>query len=322
MANVYDRYKDCRLCPRGCGVDRTSGEQGFCRAGTRPVVAFAGLHKGEEPPLAGEVGSGTVFFSGCTLCCPACQNFQLSGRHLGRELGTEELSGIFIKLLERGAPNLNLVTGTHFLPEINQALLLAGKNDPSGSGRISVPVVWNTSGYENQELIECLHHLVDVYLPDLKTLDNRTAFDLFGRPDYPAIIRQILPVMAATKPLVWNGDLLQQGVIVRHLVLPNLLESTKECLIWFADHLAGKALLSLMFQYIPLAKGRRTTGKKVSEEEHDEILRMLDELGIDDGFVQGLPESDAWIPNFDLENPFPADCATPVWHYKHGIVRT
>ncbi len=311
-------YTACTLCPRACGVDRTRGETGSCGEGAAARVAVACLHRGEEPPLSGECGSGTVFFTGCTLGCPSCQNYMISGSRRatrpGHTLAAGELAGIFLALQKRGAHNINLVTGTHFIPIIIEALSSARAQG------LSLPVVWNSSGYETEATLALLHPHVDIYLPDLKTLDAATAQDLFGRRDYPDVARAALLSQVHGHRLTWNGPLLAQGVIVRHLVVPGRTASTLQCLKWFHDHLAGRALLSIMFQYIPLARGKTTGGKKVSPEEYELVAAALDELGLEDGFIQEPEEADDWIPDFSRDNPFPPGFAVPVWSAERGFI--
>jgi putative pyruvate formate lyase activating enzyme len=314
MSDFTDLYRECRLCPRVCGIDRTITPTGFCGEGARARVASACLHLGEEPPLSGTVGSGTVFFSGCTLKCPTCQNYQLSGEGWGTKVDTETLAEIFLALERSGAHNINLVTGTHFIPSIIEALVLAR------SKGACVPVVWNSSGYESPEMLEILHQFVDIYLPDLKTLHEETARLLFGRRDYPVVAEKALSAMTAAKPIAWEKGLLRQGVMIRHLVLPGRLDSTKTCLRWFAEKFAGRALLSLMFQYIPLKEGRRDGSDKISRAEQTAVLEMLEQFGIKDGFVQDLEDTDAWIPDFRNANPFPVASVRPIWHAKYGFL--
>jgi putative pyruvate formate lyase activating enzyme len=311
-------YEHCLLCPRACGVDRTRGETGFCGEGAVARVSVACLHKGEEPPLSGERGSGTVFFTGCTLGCPSCQNYVISGgtpaSRPGRTVAPDELARIFFTLQERGAYNVNLVTGTQFIPSIITALRTARANG------LAIPAVWNSNGYESTTALELLHPHIDIHLPDLKTLDPGTARELFGRRDYPARARPALLAMVRDRALTWHGDILSRGVIVRHLVLPGRTASTLQCLEWFRDHLAGRALLSIMFQYIPLNRGAATGGAKVNREEYTHVTDALAALGLDDGFVQEPVETDDWIPDFSRPNPFPSGFAEPVWRAGGGFI--
>ena len=263
MNKVFTPYAPCRLCPRDCGVDRSAaghfgaadsssgaGKRGVCGEGDVPRLALACLHFGEEPVLTGRGGSGTLFFTGCTLRCSFCQNHQLSRGGYGAPVSTEELAALMLRLQEEGAANVNLVTGTHFAPHLVEAVAAARRQG------MSLPVVWNGSGYERAGTVELLFPAVDVFLPDLKTLDPALSARLFRAPDYPQAAREAILAMAE-KPLAWEPagpreGLLRSGLIVRHLVLPGQLDSTRGVLEWFAARLKGRALLSLMVQYTPV----------------------------------------------------------------------
>jgi putative pyruvate formate lyase activating enzyme len=314
MPGPADLYRYCLLCPRACGVDRTGSPAGFCRSGIVARAAVACLHRGEEPPLSGVRGSGAVFFSGCTLGCPACQNYSISTLGQGTEVSTETLASIFLTLEERGAHNINLVTATHFAPSVIAALELARARG------LRIPSVWNSSGYETAATVELLNPFTDVYLPDLKTLDTEAARSLFGRSDYPAAAQTALPAMVTAKPLVWDGELLTQGVIVRHLVLPGRVADSIACLRWFAAHLSGGALFSLMFQYLPLDKGAPCGHGRVTPAEYDAVMEEVEKLDLEDGFIQDLEEADDWLPDFSRHNPFPGGFAEPVWHADYGFI--
>jgi len=315
---MHALYEDCRLCPRDCGVDRLQGERGYCGENARMRVAWAGLHRGEEPPLVGENGSGTIFFSGCTLKCGSCQNCQISHRGIGREVSGEELQRLALCLQEAGAANINLVTASHFTPSIVESISGARQR------AMRIPVVWNSSGYENLSAIDLLRETVDVYLPDCKTLDGSVSRQLMGAADYPEVVRPALLKMVEDKPLIVEEGQIQQGVIVRHLVLPGLLDQSREVLEWFAGELRDRALLSLMFQYTPVlfdrGKADGNPRRTVSLREHDQVLSWLEELGIDNGYVQDPAENDDWLPDFTRVNPFPKGQAVPIWHYQTGTV--
>ena len=319
---MHDLYGECRLCPRNCRVDRLEGEKGYCGESARMRVAWAGLHLGEEPPLIGEKGSGTIFFTGCTLKCESCQNCQISHRGLGRGISSEELAGLMLRLQGRGAANINLVTASHFTPSIIECVSSARTQG------LSIPVVWNSSGYEQLSTLDLLRETVDVYLPDCKTLDPEVSRRLMGAADYPVVVQTAVLKMIEDKPLVAENDQLNQGVIIRHLVLPGLPAQSREVLEWFAEHGKGRALLSLMFQYTPVSseggelgrKPRHGPQRRVSRREYEQVLSWLEELGIEDGFVQEPAENDDWLPDFTRLNPFPLGQAVPVWHYQYGFV--
>jgi putative pyruvate formate lyase activating enzyme len=279
-------------------------------------VAWAGLHHGEEPSLIGEKGSGTIFFSGCTLKCSYCQNCQLSNQGLGREIPSEELQRVMQQLQKSNAPNINLVTAGHFLPSIVESIAQARANG------LRIPTVWNSAGYENLATLDLLKDTIDVYLPDCKTLDREVSRRLMGAPDYPAVVRPALLKMVEDKPLIFEQKQFRQGVIVRHLVLPGLIDQSRKVLKWFAEHMKDRALLSLMFQYTPVrsAGDMGSPQRIVNQREYDQVLCWLGELGIDDGFVQDPVKNDDWLPDFGRINPFPQDQAVPIWHYKYGLL--
>jgi putative pyruvate formate lyase activating enzyme len=317
LALVIEWRGRCSLCPRACGADRSAGRGGFCREGAAPRVAWAGLHFGEEPPLTGQGGSGTIFFSGCTLRCRYCQNDQLSRLGLGRELCSAELSRLMLALQREGAENVNLVTGSHFTPVIVEAM------DRARREGLAIPLLWNSSGYESSATLELLAARIDVYLPDCKTLDPELSRRFMGAPDYPQVVQAALPAMVEARPLRFEAERLRQGVIVRHLVLPGFLESTRGVLAWFREHLYGRALLSVMVQYTPNRRslgskagtGARVPARRVSQEEYRQVLGWLEELEIEEGFIQEPQADSDWLPDFTRRNPFPEAQARPIWHY-------
>ncbi len=331
MMTASELLRDCILCPRNCGVNRVAGKKGFCGESDKVRLALATLHRGEEPPLCGTAGSGAVFFSGCTLKCSFCQNHGISRGAIGRELEEDELAAIFLALQSSGAENLNLVTGTQFLPGIIEALNFAR------DGGFKLPVLWNSSGYENQSGLELIGTFTDVYLPDLKTLDSGLAGRLFRAPDYPEMATSAILGMASVgKPEFDQSGMLIKGTLVRHLVLPGYLESTRKVLEWFAENLAGRALLSVMFQYLPIpgARSEENAGRRagigtvsppvrtIEDSEYYTVIGMLEDLGIDDGYVQEPEPDSPWLPDFERDNPFPDEYSRVVWHWKHGFARS
>jgi len=237
-------YVNCNLCPRQCGADRTAGELGYCRCPDGALVAKTMLHKWEEPALAGNGGSGAVFFGGCTLGCKYCQNARISGGPAGTPVDTAGLRAMMEALIAQGAENIDLVTPTHFLPTLLPAL----------SPKLPVPVVYNCGGYERVETIRAVEGKVDIYLPDLKYADNRLAKLLSGAPDYfetaTAAIREMVRQVG---PVRWEGEKVVSGVIVRHLILPGFVENSLKVLDWLGENFApGEILVSLMRQYTPM----------------------------------------------------------------------
>jgi len=280
-------------------------------------LALASLHFGEEPPLVGKGGSGTIFFSGCPLGCAFCQNFQISQRGLGREVEAAEFSAICLALQEAGAVNINLVTGTQFIPGIIEGI---GRARAAG---LALPVLWNCSGYERVETVEALKGTIDVWLPDLKTLSPATAGRFFSAPDYPEVAAQAILAMAEGYPLEYDeSGLLRRGLILRHLVLPGQLEDSRAILAWFAGHLGGRALPSLMTQYTPIRalEGRPAPASALSPEDYDRIVAMLDEFDLGNGFYQELVPGSEWLPDFVRDNPFSAELSRTVWHHSRGFV--
>ena len=308
-------YAQCSLCPRNCGSDRRSGDTGFCGQTDELRVALATRHYGEEPPFTGTGGSGTVFFSGCTLGCSFCQNRQISRDRMGRIVDTAELADIFLALEQRGAENINLVTGTHFAPSIASALSLAREKG------MTLRVLWNTSGYENDAGLDIIDRFTDVYLPDLKTLDSADARRLFRAADYPEVAAGAILRMAARGAPVFDVDgRLVSGTVVRHLVLPGMLAGTRRVVEWFREHLQGKALLSLMVQYMPTEDaGGTAPSRSVEDAEYYSVMAMLEELNIEDGFLQEMNYESPWMPDFEADNPFPDDYSKVVWHWKNGF---
>jgi putative pyruvate formate lyase activating enzyme len=310
-----DPYAPCLLCPRACAVDRVRGGTGFCGETAVVRAACACLHFGEEPPVTGTGGSGTVFFTGCTLRCRACQNCQTSHDGLGTELAADDLAAIFLRLQREGAGNVNAVTGTHFLPGILDAWREARARG------LAIPLVWNSSGYETVDAVRMLAPHVAFFLPDLKTLDPALAAYWFAATDYPRAAVQAILAMADARPLERGPDgLPTRGVIVRHLVLPGRLAATREVLAWFSQHLAGRALLSLMSQYTPIP-GQPVEppfDRELTEGEWAEVLAALEELGIEDGYVQELVPGTEWLPDFARERPFSAELSRMVWHARDG----
>ncbi|HUT03427.1 MAG TPA: radical SAM protein [bacterium] len=279
----------CKLCPRACGVDRASGERGYCRAGARAKIFRFGPHVGEEPPVSGTRGSGTVFFAHCTMRCIFCQNYRFSQQDRGKEVSADELRGMFLSLQTAGCHNLNLVTPTHFLPQILEGLSMAQ------AAGFDLPIVYNTSSYENTDTIESLDGMVDVYLADARYADEHLAHDYSEAADYVARSREALRAMwRQCGPLALDGEgIAQKGLIIRHLVLPGHLKDTSRVLEWIAKSISTDVAVSLMGQYRPMhrAVGHRTLGRRLSLEEYDEALKVASSLDFATLFVQ-RPDSD------------------------------
>ena len=290
---------ECRLCPRQCGVDR-SKRTGYCGVSDRVKLARAALHFWEEPCISGERGSGTVFFSGCALKCVFCQNYQLSAGHFGKEVSIQRLAEIFLELQQQGAHNINLVTGGHYVPQIVQALELVRKD-------LKIPVVYNSSGYETVETLRQLKGYVDIYLPDLKYYSPERSARYSNAKDYFAVASQAVQEMfSQVGPVQFDEQgMLQKGVIVRHMVMPNGVEDTMDILTWIAENLPlDDILVSVMSQYTPFYKSADypEINRRLTQEEYDRVLDWMECMGIEQGFVQELSSAkEEYTPDFSLQ---------------------
>jgi putative pyruvate formate lyase activating enzyme len=315
MERIKEGYNPCSLCGRNCFVDRHS-VLGYCQSSDQLKLAWAGLHFGEEPPVTGRGGSGTVFFTGCTLGCPFCQNYQISRQGMGREIDNQEFLKIVQALRDRGAENLNLVTPSQFIPTLEEVLPLV-KDE-------GFPLVWNSSGQEMKQAMKGILPLIDIFLPDLKTLDRRVAKEYYHYGEYPAIVTPLLLEMAESKPLLLDDrGVLKQGLLLRHLVLPGELDSTRDVLRWFSKNMKGRALLSIMSQYTPVITPeypQAHPNRYLSASEYDQVVEMLYEYDLDDGFIQDWVTGSDWLPDFNKTNPFASDLSSPLWHWKEGFV--
>ena len=283
-------YANCELCPRRCCVDRTAGQVGFCGCPDIALVSKTMIHRWEEPALAGDGGSGAIFFGGCTLKCTYCQNRAISAGPAGDAVNSAGLRQIMEDLIAQGAENIDLVTPTHFLPTILPAL------EP----KLPVPVVYNCGGYERVETLRALEGKVDIYLPDLKYADNNLAARLSYAGDYFYVAqRAILEMYRQTGPVQWQGDRVTRGVIIRHLILPGQVENSLKVLDWIGDTFApGTVLVSLMRQYTPMPGLPSPLNRPITDEEYDAVLSwmMLNDL---QGFTQASSAADSqFIPDF------------------------
>ena len=283
-------YVNCELCPRTCGVDRTAGQTGFCGCPGTALVAKTMLHKWEEPALAGEGGSGAIFFGGCTLGCKYCQNRAISGGAVGKAVDPAELRAMMEQLIAQGAENIDLVTPTHFLPTILPAL------EP----KLPVPVVYNCGGYERVQTLKELEGKVDIYLPDLKYADSRLASALSDAADYfPVATAAIREMVRQTGPVVWEKDKVVRGVIIRHLILPGCVDNSLRVLDWIGETFApGQVLVSLMRQYTPMGTLPAPFDRPITDEEYDAVLSWM-YLNDLEGFTQEDTAADQqFIPDF------------------------
>lgn len=300
MKNM-NKYEDCLLCPRKCGINRSTGQTGVCGVSSEIKVARAALHYWEEPCISGKKGSGAVFFSGCSLHCVFCQNREISDGKEGKVISKERLSDIFMELVDKGANNINLVTpGRQYIPDIVWAV-----NDAKSRG-MKLPIIYNTSGYENVTELRLLEGIVDVYLPDFKYMDSTLSAMYSRAKDYPSVAKQALSEMVRQQPDVVIDDatgLIQKGVIVRQLLLPGHVNDAKAVLKYLYDTYHDHVYISMMSQFTPIAlKDYPEINRTVTRREYERLVDYALEIGITNAFIQeGDVAKDSFIPAFDCE---------------------
>jgi putative pyruvate formate lyase activating enzyme len=307
LPDLYDLLRACCACGHRCGVDRTGNARGFCST-TAPdlhhaAVASHTLHFGEEPPLVGRGGSGTVFFSGCNLRCVFCQNHQISQGELGEPVHYTELARLFLGLQDQGAENINLVTPTHYIHPIIEALLESYRQG------LRLPVVYNTNGYESVELLAMLDGIVDIYLPDMKYMEAAHGLAYSSAEGYPSVAKLAIKEMyRQVGPLVMENGVARRGLIVRHLILPNNLSNTYDFLLWMRDEGMEQAAVGLMSQYSPQFRALEypELSGRIGKSEYREIVEYALDLGFDHLLTQGLDSSDLYLPDFRRDEPFGA----------------
>lgn len=299
MKNM-NKYGNCLLCPRKCGINRSTGQTGVCGVSSEIKVARAALHYWEEPCISGKRGSGAVFFSGCSLHCVFCQNREISDGKAGKVISKERLSDIFIELADKGANNINLVTPGQYIPDIVWAV-----NDAKSRG-MKLPIIYNTSGYENVTELKLLEGIVDVYLPDFKYMDSTLSAMYSRAKDYPSVAKQALSEMVRQQPDVVIDDatgLIQKGVIVRQLLLPGHVNDAKAVLKYLYDTYHDHVYISMMSQFTPIAlKDYPEINRTVTKREYERLVNYALEIGITNAFIQeGDVAKDSFIPAFDCE---------------------
>lgn len=359
-------FEKCEQCPRKCLVNRISsasstngangasgtnggaslgGARGFCGETSEVRIALACLHFGEEPLVTVHGGSGTIFFTGCTLRCAFCQNYQISQDGLGRAVSSEEFTKICLDLQAAGAENINLVTGSHFIPALGEYIAACQ------SAGVTIPFCWNSSAYESVEMLEILKPYVKIWLPDLKTLSETLSGELFGAKDYPQaatkaiswmienfppVIKEVKAKQDYTDPegnLVKKGTVkekLEQGVIIRHLFLPGRFEESADVLVWLKENADEKAFISVMNQYtpVPFSEDAKTLEKRkkslsvienrlVSSIEDGDLQDLIEALDFSWLFYQELTDDTSWLPDFTRPQPFSNKLARPIWHYSN-----
>ena len=299
MKNM-NKYENCLLCPRKCGINRRTGQTGVCGVSSEIKVARAALHYWEEPCISGKRGSGAVFFSGCSLHCVFCQNREISDGKEGKVISKARLSDIFMELAGKGANNINLVTPGQYIPDIVWAV-----NDAKSRG-MKLPIIYNTSGYENVTELKLLEGIVDVYLPDFKYMDSTLSARYSRAKDYPSVAKQALSEMVRQQPDVVIDDstgLIQKGVIVRQLLLPGHVNDAKAVLKYLYDTYHDHVYISMMSQFTPIAlKDYPEINRTVTKREYERLVNYALEIGITNAFIQeGDVAKDSFIPAFDCE---------------------
>lgn len=299
MKNM-NKYENCLLCPRKCGINRRTGQTGVCGVSSEIKVARAALHYWEEPCISGKRGSGAVFFSGCSLHCVFCQNREISDGKEGKVISKERLSDIFMELADKGANNINLVTPGQYIPDIVWAV-----NDAKSRG-MKLPIIYNTSGYENVTELKLLEGIVDVYLPDFKYMDSTLSARYSRAKDYPSVAKQALSEMVRQQPDVVIDDatgLILKGVIVRQLLLPGHVNDAKAVLKYLYDTYHDHVYISMMSQFTPIAlKDYPEINRTVTKREYERLVNYALEIGITNAFIQeGDVAKDSFIPAFDCE---------------------
>lgn len=342
---IYNFYSNCKQCPRNCNVDRTNGKLGFCGESDKIRIAFAGLHFGEEPLVTVFGGSGTIFFTGCTLRCAFCQNYKISQDGMGKIVSTDEFAQICLKLQNAGAENINLVTPSHQIPLIKEGI------EKALTLGVKIPFCWNSSAYESVEMLEMLKGLVTIWLPDLKTLNKNLSQKLFAAPDYPEVAKKAIlwmiknnplkieeiPCPPSEKTIEWakKGEprnKITSGVIIRHLFLPGKFEETADVLQWLKQNANKKAIISVMNQYTPvnfnedekkLAQRKKSLStienRLVNQQEFEDIYDLLEAFDFENLFYQELTDDTSWLPDFTKKQPFSNSLAVPLWHWNDEI---
>lgn len=295
---MEELLENCNICPHKCNINRNKGKIGRCKATNKIKVALYSVHNFEEPCISGEKGSGTVFFSNCNLNCIYCQNYEISQQGRGKEISIEELSDIFIKQQKRNVENINLVTPTSYVPQIIEAIKIARKKG------LNIPIVYNTNGYENIETIKMLDGYVDIYLPDLKYYYNDIAKKYSKIDNYFEIATKAIKEMEKQigKTVIDENGIMKKGIIIRHLVLPNNIENSKKILKWIRENMNNDTYISVMAQYFPTYKAKEDLelNRKLTKQEWRKIEEYIEELGIENGFIQELGDhEEEYVPKWE-----------------------
>lgn len=291
----------CQICPRDCKVNRLLGNKGYCKCDDKIKVALVSIHDYEEPCISGKNGSGTVFFSNCNLNCVFCQNYEISQEGKGKEVTIERLAEIFIEQQSRGVNNINLVTPTMYVYQIIEAIKISREKG------LKIPIIYNSNGYENVETIKLLEGYIDVYLPDLKYYSDLISVKYSKAPHYFEIAKEAIKEMLRQvgNPVFNDEGIIQKGVIIRHLVLPNHIQNTKNILKWIKENLNEGVYVSVMAQYFPTYKAKEIEGldRKLTNKEYKEVEKYLYSLDIENGYMQDLGKhEEEFVPCFDYRN--------------------
>ena len=292
-----EELSSCTICPHNCKVNRNNGQIGRCRSGNKVKIALASVHNYEEPCISGKNGSGTIFFSNCNLSCIYCQNYKISQLGKGYELSVEELADIMLEQQEKGVNNINLVTPTMYAYQIIEAIKIARKNG------LNIPIIYNTNGYENVKTIQDLNGYVDVYLPDLKYYSNELSKKYSKVDNYFKYATEAIKEMYKQVgcPVFDENGIIQKGLIIRHLVLPNHLQNSKHVLKWIKENMPEDTYVSVMAQYFPTYKAKEDDliNRKLTKKEYKEIEEFLYTLDLKNGYMQELGEhEEEYVPDF------------------------
>ncbi len=291
----------CMVCPRNCGINRSIGRRGFCKCDDKIKIALVSKHMFEEPCISGKEGSGTIFFSNCNLNCVYCQNYKISQEGLGKQVNIERLAEIMIEQQERNVNNINLVTPTMYVYQIIEAIKIAKKNG------LSIPIIYNSNGYENIETIKLLDGYIDVYLPDLKYYYDNIAVKYSNAANYFEIATKAIKEMCKQvgKTKLNEKGIITKGVIIRHLVLPNHIQNTKNILKWIKNNIDEEVYVSIMAQYFPTFKADKydELNRKISFSEYNKVKKYVEIIGLKNGFIQNRGNNEEkYVPNFNYEN--------------------
>jgi putative pyruvate formate lyase activating enzyme len=307
VESLEARLASCDICAQKCGVNRIKGERGFCKSGLLPIVSSICAHSGEEPALSGPRGSGTIFFANCNMRCVYCQNYQISQDPEAQEKNTLDYHTLAMRMLylqnELKCHNINLVSPSHFVPQIIKALLEAS------SLGLNLPLVYNSGGYDSLETIRALDGIVDIYLPDIRYSDDAAALKYSGAPDYVSNNRTVIKEMyrQVGDLQVDENEIAYKGVIVRHLILPEGLAGSRRSLIWLARELSPNITLSIMSQYYPCHKAAeyKELSRTITYEEYSKVVELLEEIGLENGWLQEMDSPANYLPDFSREgHPF------------------